>query len=217
MDNFFPILAIETSGDLCSVAVAQDENVFIELNYLKKHIHSEKILSMIETVLGSSSIKIEELKAIAVSIGPGSFTGLRIGLSAVKGIAFGLNLPLIPVPSEQALAYQISRYLPDGTKFSVTINASSDDVYYSKFIKEKKIINSVEPLRLVEKSELSGLSKNELVFGNIEDNDIIKLNYILNASGIATWAYLFGKDLLTFDYDYLEPNYFKKFVVKGKS
>ena len=217
MDSFFPILAIETSSDLCSVAVAQDENVFIELNYLKKHIHSEKILSMIETVLGSSSIKIEELKAIAVSIGPGSFTGLRIGLSAVKGIAFGLNLPLIPVPSEQALAYQISRYLPDGTKFSVTINASSDDVYYSKFIKEKKIINSVEPLRLVEKSELSGLSKNELVFGNIEDNDIIKLNYILNASGIATWAYLFGKDLLTFDYDYLEPNYFKKFVVKGKS
>ncbi len=218
MDSFFPILAIETSGDLCSIAVMMDVNVFVELNYLQKHIHSEKIMGMIESVLSSTSIDPKNLKAITVSIGPGSFTGLRIGLSAAKGMAFGLKLPLLPVPTDYAYALQISQYLPDNSKFILVSNASTDDVYFSKFVKRGKLVDVLEGLKLVDKTDLiNHIANNETAFGNIENENIIKLNHGLSAASIGRWAYLFGKDLLTFEYDYLEPNYFKKFAVKGKS
>ena len=99
MNELFPILAVETSGELCSVALLLDEKNFIELNYLQKQIHSQKLIGMIDTVLETAATELRGVKSIAVSMGPGSFTGLRIGLSAVKGIAFGANLPIIPIPN----------------------------------------------------------------------------------------------------------------------
>ena len=217
MDEFFPILAVETSGDLCSVAVMLDENIFVELNHLQKHIHSAKIIGMIENVLVKAGLQVTELGVIAVSIGPGSFTGLRIGLSAAKGIAFGANLPIMPVPTDIAFAFQISEFLPVNSKFILVTNASTDDVYFSKFIKKEKELEVIEKLKLVEKTELKTFKKDDTrIYGNVEGENIIKLNYGVTASSIGRWAYLFGKDLLTFDYDYLEPNYFKKFAVKGK-
>jgi tRNA threonylcarbamoyladenosine biosynthesis protein TsaB len=218
MDNILPMLAVETSSDLCSVAVMIDDNVFVELNYLQKHVHSEKLIDLIDDVLKNTEIECKDLKSIAISIGPGSFTGLRIGLAAVKGIGFGCNLPLIPVPSDVAHAFYISHNLKLNTKFTIVTNANIDELYFSKFIKTKNGIQALEELHLVEKSNLKNrLIPGEEIFGNVDLENVINTGYGLTATSVSKWAYLFGKDLLTFDYDYLEPNYFKKFVVKVKS
>lgn len=217
MSELFPILAIETSGELCSVAVLLDDKNFIELNFLQKHIHSEKLIGMIDTVLENSSVEPAQLKGIAVSMGPGSFTGLRIGLAAAKGIAFGLKLPVIPVPTFDAFAYQISGYLIDGMSFSIAVGANIEEVYFAGYIKKDNIVQVDEELKLISRSELDNpvhFSGN--IFGNVKPFSHKNKFSAPSAKSIGEWAYIFGRDLLTSDYDYLEPNYFKKFIVKAK-
>ncbi|TSA25858.1 MAG: tRNA (adenosine(37)-N6)-threonylcarbamoyltransferase complex dimerization subunit type 1 TsaB [Ignavibacteriales bacterium] len=217
MNNLFPILAVETSGDNCSVALLFDDQNFIEMNYQQKHIHSKKIIEMIDTVLKNAQIELNLCKAIAVSMGPGSFTGLRIGLSTVKGLAFGANIPIIPVPTFDAYAFHISKYIKTGTKFVIAMNANGDEYYFSKYIKLDENVEVVDNLQLVEKNNLQSLiSIDELVYGDSFIESTLKEALGLTAVKIGRWAYLLGYDLLTSNYDYLEPNYFKKFVVKGK-
>ena len=93
------ILAIETATAVCAAAVIEDGSVRKEVTLVEKHVHSEKLLSLIDAVLDR-----ERYDAIAVSIGPGSFTGLRIGLSVAKGMAFAGGLPILAVPTLEALA-----------------------------------------------------------------------------------------------------------------
>jgi len=217
MHNLFPILAVETSGDNCSVALLFDDHNFVEMNYQQKHIHSQKLIEMIDTVLKNARIELNQCKAIAVSMGPGSFTGLRIGLSTVKGLAFGANIPILPVPTFDAYAFHISNYIKTGTKFVIAMNANGDEYYFSKYIKHNENVEVVDNLQLVEKNNLQSLiSTDELVYGDSFIESTLKEVLGLTAVKIGRWAYLLGYDLLTSNYDYLEPNYFKKFIVKGK-
>ncbi len=217
MNSHLPILAVETSGELCSVSVLLDENNFVELNYLQKHIHSQKLFDMIDSILKISNIELKQLHSIAVSIGPGSFTGLRIGLAAVKGIAFGADLPIIPVPTLEAAAFHISGYLLVNTKFSLVYSASNDDFYFTKYIKKEDNVEILQNLQLIDLKMLENLyNENEFIYGNVKNDKILRTEIELTASKIGRWAYLFGNDLLTFNYDYLEPNYFKKFIAKVK-
>ena len=134
MDNLLPLLAIETSGDICSAAIMLGENSFVEMNYLQKHIHSKKLIDIIDTILKTAELEINDLNAIAVSGGPGSFTGLRIGYSSAKGLAFGANKGIIPVPSFDAFAMQISENLIPGTEFIIANKAGSEEYYTGKFL-----------------------------------------------------------------------------------
>ncbi len=207
-----PLLAIETSSELCSVALMINEKIVYEINVKEKHIHSKKLLSMTDEVLKLSGIDIKDLKSTAVSIGPGSFTGLRIGLSAAKGIALGANLPIIPVPTFEVLAFDICRYLPDRSKFAIANVVNSEELYFAKYKKTNGSYETIEELKLIKKEKLdSKVSKDELIFGDYRN----KVGFTA-ASQIANWSYIFGKDLLTFEYDYLEPNYLKKFVTRVK-
>ena len=217
MNNLFPILAVETSGDNCSVALLFNDKNFVEMNYQQKHIHSQKLIEMIDTVLKNAQLGLNQCKAIAVSMGPGSFTGLRIGLSTVKGLAFGANIPIIPVPTFDAYAYHISKYIKAGTKFVIAMNANGDEYYFSKYIKHDEKVDIVDNLKLVEKNNLQSLIFiDELVYGDSFIESTLKEALGITALKIGRWAYLLGYDLLTSNYDYLEPNYFKKFIVKGK-
>ena len=102
------ILSIETSTPICSVAVHSDG----ELSSLKEvnetGAHAERLMLLIEEVLKNGAIGFQDLDAIAVSEGPGSYTGLRIGVSTAKGLAFGLGKPLIGINTLQALASAVS-------------------------------------------------------------------------------------------------------------
>lgn len=213
MAELFPILAVETSGALCSVALCLDEKNFIELNYLQKHIHSQKLIGMIDTILKTSDVELNQIKSIAVSMGPGSFTGLRVGLSAAKGIGFGSALPIIPVPTFHAFAHQIAEFVPDNSNYAIAVGANIDESYFAKYVKKGNMVETLEELKLIEKNNIENvISPDEHVYGNI-GNTIADSP---TAKAIGQWAYLYGQDLLTFDYDYLEPNYFKKFIVRAK-
>ena len=97
------ILSIETSTTICSVAVHQD-GVLISLKELNESgAHSEKLMGMIDSVLLEADLEYAQLDALAVSEGPGSYTGLRIGVSTAKGLAYALGKPLIGINTLQAI------------------------------------------------------------------------------------------------------------------
>ncbi|HOI29754.1 MAG TPA: tRNA (adenosine(37)-N6)-threonylcarbamoyltransferase complex dimerization subunit type 1 TsaB [Melioribacteraceae bacterium] len=217
MKTNFPILGIETSGELCSVALMVNDSEYYEVNILKKHIHSRKLIDMIDSVLKESGTDIKKISSIAVSMGPGSFTGLRIGLTAAKGLAFGSQLPVIPVSTFNAMAVVISGFLKPETEFAVMRNASIEDLYFSEFVSEGISFRTLKETCLVNKKDLEQLlSGKDLIFGDLTENFPVKRFRGPEAVDICRYAYLFGKDLLTFDYDYLEPYYLKQFIARVK-
>ena len=217
MLEFKPILAIETSDELCSTAIMLTEDSFSEINFQKKFVHSEKLMPMISDLLKNAEIELDNIGAIAVSMGPGSFTGLRIGLTIAKGLSAGRDIPIIPVPTFNALALQLSASLPNETDFIIANNANINEIYFAKY---KSNINGYELIietKLVDKSEFNSIEDSvSLKFGNYSIEKRLFNSSSPNAIAIAKWAYIFGKDLVTFDHDLLEPNYLKDFVVKKK-
>lgn len=212
MNNFKPILAVETSSDLCGVALMTGNENYYSLNIRQKHIHSEKLIPMIQTVLDYASLKAADLSHIAVSMGPGSFTGLRIGLSAVKGIAFGSDIPICPVPTFDAFAYSLSGYLPEKQTFVIARIVNVDELYCARYIKENNSYKVIKELDIIRKDVFENfISGGDLVFGNYSMNSILPKIAETDALSIAKWSSVFGKEILTKEYDYLEPDYLKKF------
>jgi len=100
------ILAIETATSICSAAILEDEQCISERSLNEPHIHAEKLLPMIDEALRECHLTAKSINIISVSIGPGSFTGLRIGLSTAKGLAYARNIPVIPVNTLEGLAWR---------------------------------------------------------------------------------------------------------------
>ncbi|MCJ7856520.1 tRNA (adenosine(37)-N6)-threonylcarbamoyltransferase complex dimerization subunit type 1 TsaB [Lachnospiraceae bacterium NSJ-143] len=101
------ILAIDSSGSAVSAAIADDDKIIAEYILNFKMTHSQTLMPSVDEIVLSSGFNIHELDYIAVTAGPGSFTGLRIGAAAAKGLAHGLGIDIIPVPTLEALAYNI--------------------------------------------------------------------------------------------------------------
>lgn len=211
------ILAIETSGELCSVAVTLGSDTFDERSVCIKHVHSERLVPMIDEILSANELTVGDLDCVAVSSGPGSFTGLRIGMTAAKAIAFSEGIPIATIPTFDALAMQINDYLPENQQFCLVNNANMEECYFGKYKSKKSKEETIVEVRLLEKAKLDEyLEQNDIIFGNVKAISGIKKISSPRASYVAKWTYLFGEDLLTFDYDYLEPNYLKKFKVKQR-
>lgn len=120
------ILAIDTSGQNCSVAIIDEEKVICDFNLSIGTTHSESLLPMIDEVCKTSKIDLSEVDVLACGIGPGSFTGLRIGIATIKGFALAQNKNVIGVPTLDALAYNIANF--DGLICSV-LDARNNNVY----------------------------------------------------------------------------------------
>ncbi len=101
------ILAVETSGRCGSVALVTSGECLAEYSLNTKLTHSRRLLLVIEELLLRTELDLSQLSGLAVSLGPGSFTGLRIGLSTIKGLAMATELPMIGVPTLDALAFQL--------------------------------------------------------------------------------------------------------------
>ena len=106
------ILALETSSSICSVAITHNEEILSMEEKNVKRKHAELLPDLTKTSLNNIKKTLDDIDAIAISIGPGSFTGLRIGLGFSKGIAYAKNLPIIPIPSMLSLAYSLRKYEP---------------------------------------------------------------------------------------------------------
>ncbi len=136
------ILAIDTSTQVSSVAVVSDGKLAAELTMQAKLTHSETLLPHIEEVLGMANQKKEELEGIAVSLGPGSFTGLRIGLATAKAMAYALQLPIVGVPTLRALAWH---FPVEGFQLLPMIDAQKGNVYVERYMWEHgKLLRKTE-------------------------------------------------------------------------
>lgn len=102
------VIAIETATLAGSIAIIDDSRVISEIMLNVKATHSEKLMAAIDRLLGDSKLTIDDMDGIAVSIGPGSFTGLRIGMSTAKGLSYATGKPLVGVPTLDAMALNIS-------------------------------------------------------------------------------------------------------------
>jgi tRNA threonylcarbamoyladenosine biosynthesis protein TsaB len=124
------ILAIETSSQVCAVAVAKDDHLVAEYRSNIKNVHAAMLFRLIDHLQCDVGLMPSELAGIAVSIGPGSFTGLRIGLSAAKGIAFAHHLPLLAVLSLESMIAGIP--IEQGC-FSVVRKARAEEYYFAEY------------------------------------------------------------------------------------
>ena len=147
------ILNIETATTNCSVSIAHEGLVvsfkeMAEANYS----HAEQLHVFIQEVLQEAKISLSDLKAIAVSKGPGSYTGLRIGVSAAKGLCYALNLPLIAVPTLKSLSLQCQ--LQAGEVAVPMLDARRMEVYMCAFDHKGSEIRQTEA-KILEKNSLS--------------------------------------------------------------
>lgn len=101
------VLALDSSGLVASVAVLEDDTILAEYTVNYKKTHSQTLLPMLDVIVKMIDLDLNTVDAIAVAAGPGSFTGLRIGSATAKGLGLTLNKPLIPVPTVDALAYNL--------------------------------------------------------------------------------------------------------------
>lgn len=209
-----PLLVLETSGEICGVCVYYNETKYAESTVRIKNVHSEKLIQLVEQTLSSAGAELKDVRAVAVSSGPGSFTGLRIGMSTAKGIAFGASLPVVAVPTFDALALQISQYMIAGAEFSIANKVNVDEVYFASFVKNSSgSTECSEQISVIPRSQLDNIAVDagKIIYGNALPGNRPAWPSPLY---IAKWADMFGKDLLNYDYDYAEPFYLKNFVAK---
>lgn len=213
MNENKPILSIETSGSVCGVSVYYSDVKHFDIHINSKLSHSKKIFSAIDDVLKISDTKLEGLKWIAVSAGPGSFTGLRIGLSAAKGLCFGADIPLLMVPTYQAIALQTSELYDDESSFIIANKVNMDEVYYAEFSINKNSFIFAEDLKIIKKNELNSRISNKNIISNITD---FKNNFSWLSSPapfyIAKWSSDYGSEKVTNTFETIEPLYYKEFI-----
>ncbi|MDE7478002.1 MAG: tRNA (adenosine(37)-N6)-threonylcarbamoyltransferase complex dimerization subunit type 1 TsaB, partial [Lachnospiraceae bacterium] len=99
------LLALDSSGLVASVAIVEDDVTIAEYTISYKKTHSQTLLPMLDELKCMTELELHTIDAIAVASGPGSFTGLRIGSPTAKGLGLALDIPIIPVPTVDALAY----------------------------------------------------------------------------------------------------------------
>lgn len=124
------ILAISTSSDTCSVSILEDENCIQELNIINQRTHSENLLPLINEVFETTKLSLQDIGLIACDNGPGSFTGIRIGISTVKAIAEAKSIPVIESSALEALSYNV---VDESEYIASLIDARNNQVYCGIF------------------------------------------------------------------------------------
>ena len=145
------ILAIDTATQVSSVAVLKEGRLLAELTMQGKLTHSETLLPHIEQVLKMAAVAKEELTGIAVSNGPGSFTGLRIGLAAAKAMSYVLGIPLVGVSTLQALAYQLPA---PGIRVMCLLDAQKGNAYVESYRWENNSLQVVDSVQVAKITDI---------------------------------------------------------------
>lgn len=131
------ILALDSTANTSTVALLEDERLIALYTVNTKNTHSETLLPMVKALLDSSSTKIDEIDAFAVANGPGSFTGVRIGVATIKGLAFGTNKKCVAVSTTEALSVNLDGF--DGIVCPI-MNARRGQVYTCIYKEGKPLI-----------------------------------------------------------------------------
>ena len=145
------ILGIDTSTMAANVAVLEDDKLICEYTINTKKTHSQKLMPMIENMLKLSDLDIKEIDAIAICVGPGSFTGLRIGMATAKAMAHVNNIPLIGVNSLEILGANMDLC---NRKICSILDAQRNQVYMNKYILKDDKITELEEISIKPIDEL---------------------------------------------------------------
>lgn len=145
------ILALDTCTEMCSAAVLFEGQLF-ERSELTQRGHSEKILTMLDAVMADAGCTLADINVVAFGRGPGSFTGVRIGVGVAQGIAFARQLPVVPVSTMAAVA-QIAIDDYAATRIAVAMDARMGEVYAGHFVEENGLATAVDDERVCPPSE----------------------------------------------------------------
>jgi len=148
------ILHIETSTELCSIALSQGSNCLAVRENSEGRNHATMLTPFIDNLLSESNVSINQLDAVAVSSGPGSYTGLRIGLSTAKGLCYGGNIPLIAVSTLQTMSMGFVRQhdVPVSTLLCPMIDARRMEVYTALYEKDGRQVTNISAEIITEQS-----------------------------------------------------------------
>ena len=130
------ILSIDTSSSICSVAIFEDNKIIKEMHNFSEKEHSETLMPMIDELFKTAGLTLDDIGLIACSVGPGSFTGIRIGIATAKAFADAKNIPVVGVNSLEALAYLGVAKKGEGEFISI-LDARNDNVYFAIYKMKK--------------------------------------------------------------------------------
>lgn len=173
------ILCIETSTDVCSVAVAQDNHVIFRNEDFNGPSHAVQCGLFVDEALSFAESHAIPLDAVAVSEGPGSYTGLRIGVSMAKGVAYGRNVPLVAIPTLQLLCVPVLLYheeIPENSLLVPMIDARRMEVYSAIYDRSLKEIRQIQADIVDGNTYLEYLERGTVVFfgnGSNKCKDVI--------------------------------------------
>ena len=164
MDDKPLILGVETSTRSGSVALVKGGQLIGLQHYQIDKSHSALLHEMIDQMINNAGFTLNDLKAIAVSEGPGSYTGLRIGVSAVKGLCYALDLPMIAIHTLEAMAFQVNKYTAEKTLLCPMIDARRMEVYAAVWDSQMNLITPTAPVIVDENSFAELLSADQVLF-----------------------------------------------------
>lgn len=161
------ILSLETSTDVCSVALSDGDTLLGEAVVHEPQAHASRLAPLIDQVIRDAGARFQDIRAVSVSSGPGSYTGLRIGTSTAKGLCYALDVPLIAVGTLELLAYQGKAFNAEGSFLCPMIDARRMEVYS---LVTDAALNVIEPVAatIIDAGSFSELLETNrmLFFGN---------------------------------------------------
>lgn len=218
------ILSLETSTTVCSVTIHRGQDLLASAEVHIEQSHASKLAVLIDEVKKLACLELRELSAIAISSGPGSYTGLRIGASTAKGLCYALNIPLISINTLEVLAYQMSSLNFNNSLLCPMIDARRMEVYCLVMDDNLNLIHPTEAKIIDEHSFLDSLEKqNILFFGNgaskcrnvITHHNAFFINNIYpSAKQVGIMAHQKLLDNEVEDVSNAEPFYLKEFLIK---
>lgn len=171
------ILGIDTSTSSGSVALLKEGKLVGSQLYSIEKSHSSLLHVMIEQMMSNTGCEMNELSAVAVAEGPGSYTGLRIGVSAAKGLCLALDIPLIAVNTLEAMAFQLYRRSVDRVIYCPMLDARRMEVYAALYDENFKSLKPTAPVILEDYAYEDILDKHKVLFfgdGSNKSKDVIK-------------------------------------------
>jgi len=219
------ILSLETSTEICSAALHEDDKLIISSEVHIKQSHASKLAVLVDQILKTLDFKAENISAVAVSSGPGSYTGLRIGTSLAKGICFSLDIPMVSVGTLELMAIQAIRTFNFSDYFFCPmIDARRMEVYCLLTDAVGKTIVPIEA-KIIDENSFSDFLENHKIifFGNGAEkckNVVRHINAIFvegiypRASALGSLAFQRWKENNIEDLSHYEPFYLKNFVAK---
>ncbi len=222
------ILNIETATTLCSVSIAKTGKVIAIKEINDGYTHAENLHVFIQEVLKQAGKTTKDLNAIAVGSGPGSYTGLRIGVSTAKGLAFALQIPLIAVNTLQTMTAKVIEQNKSDVLFCPMLDARRMEVYTAIFDKELNTIKETSP-QIISAEEVSffnigkpicffgdGMPKCKDILKQIPQSSFID-DITPSSSALAELSYQKHKKAQFEDVAYFEPFYLKNFLINTKT